>query len=150
MHILSRMNHTVYSFGDFLKDYLLLAMRLYWGWNFFISGWGKFGKIDLVQDFFGSLHIPFPLFNAYLVASVELVGGLCLIVGFASRWVSIPLAITMIVALFTAHLSESSAVFENPQRLISQLPFNYLLTSLIVLCFGPGKISIDHIISEDE
>ena len=144
MHFLSRTNRAASNFGDFLKDFLLLILRLYWGWNFLIGGWTKFGNIEMVQDFFGSLNIPFPLFSAYLVAVVELVGGICLILGLFARLASIPLAITMIVALFTAHLSESSQIFENPQRFINQLPFTYLLVSLIILCFGPGRFSIDH------
>ncbi len=129
--------------GDFLKDYLLLAMRLYWGWHFLVAGVSKFGNIPLVSEFFGSVEIPFPLFSAYLVAFVESVGGVCLLLGLFSRTVAIPLALIMIVALLTAHHSETFAVFQNPQRLINQLPFNYLLACLVVLCFGPGKFSID-------
>jgi putative oxidoreductase len=139
-------NDYVYSFGDFLKDYLLLAFRLYWGWNFFLAGSTKFGNIHMVTEFFDSVHIPFPLYQAYLVATIETVGGLFLFMGFISRIVSVPLAFIMIVALCTAHLSETSAVFHNPQRLIIQLPFNYLITCLLILGFGPGRFSMDHLI----
>jgi uncharacterized membrane protein YphA (DoxX/SURF4 family) len=40
---------------------------------------------------------------AFLATATELVGAACLLIGFAVRWVSIPLMITMLVAAFTAH-----------------------------------------------
>jgi putative oxidoreductase len=129
--------------GDFLKDYLLLIIRLYWGWKFFFAGFHKFGNIQMVAEFFESIMIPFPWQHAYIVATTEMVGGLFLLLGFASRIVAIPLAFIMIVALFTAHLSETLEVFENPQRLFNQLPFQYFMACFLVLCFGPGKFSID-------
>lgn len=143
MKLISGFFNCVNCVGEFLKDYFLLALRLYWGWNFLVGGLSKFDNIPLVSEFFGSIQIPFPLFNAILVASVETIGGFCLLIGLAARFVSIPLAITMIVALFSAHLTETLASIQNPQRLIVQLPFVYLLTCLIILCFGPGKFSVD-------
>lgn len=148
MSLYSKTNHIAFYIGDFLKDYLLLAMRLFWGWRFLISGWEKFGNIPLVTEFFSSIQIPFAWYQAYLVATVETVGGLCLLLGLASRVVAIPLAIIMIVALFSAHLTETLAAFENPQRFIQQLPINFLLTSLIVLSFGPGKFSLDALVNK--
>lgn len=132
--------------GKFLKSPLLLAMRLYWGYMFFISGLGKIGHVSDVAEYFGTLGIPFPEINAYLAAYTECIGGLCLMIGLASRLVSIPLAITMIVALSTAHIEALKNTFSDPQGLISQLPFNYLLTAIIVFVFGPGKISVDYIL----
>ena len=128
-----------------MGDYLLLAMRLFWGWGFVMAGLGKFGDMALVAHFFSEVEIPFPLFSAYLVAIVEVVGGACLITGFVARKAAIPLAIIMVVALLTAHHSETFALFENPQRFISQLPFNYLLTCLIVISFGAGRFSVDNL-----
>lgn len=133
----------IVAFGEFLQPYLLLAMRLYWGFAFFLAGFGKINNPEPAVDFFTSLNIPFPLYMVQVVAWVEAVGGICLLAGFASRLIAIPLAITMIVALLTAHSEATFALIENPQRFINQMPFNYLLTSLIVLCFGPGKFSLD-------
>ncbi|NGX42390.1 MAG: putative oxidoreductase CatD [Chlamydiae bacterium] len=134
--------------GNFLQTFLLFAIRLYWGWSFYQAGWGKVNNIKPVIEYFGSLGIPYPEFLAPFVGWVECIGGLCLLFGFASRLVSIPLAINMIVALFTAHLTATLGMYNNPQRFINQLPFNYLLTSLIVFCFGPGLISVDYILGK--
>lgn len=129
--------------GTFLQPFLLLAMRLFWGYSFFQAGLGKVTNLAPVIDYLGSLGVPFPAIMGPVVAWVELIGGICLLAGFASRLVAIPLAVTMTVALLTAHSEATFGVFKNAQRFINQMPFNYLLTSLIVLCFGPGKFSVD-------
>lgn len=129
--------------GDFLKHFLLLAMRLFWGYSFFKTGMGKVHNIESVIDYFSSLGIPFPEYQAHLAAWTEATCGFCLLIGFASRLVSLPLIILTIVALLTAHKQATFALLQNPQEFISQLPFNYLLTSLVVFCFGPGAISAD-------
>ena len=136
----------IIGFGDFLKHFLLLAMRAYWGYSFYKAGLGKLGNVDPVSEFFGSLQIPFPLLNVYIVGGIECSCGLLLLLGFAARLAAIPLAFITIAALFTAHLSATLGMFENPQRFISQLPFMYLLASLTVLCFGPGAFSVDALI----
>lgn len=134
------------TFGTAFQSILLLAMRIYWGGSFFLSGIGKLYNISVVIDFFSSLEIPFPTISAYLVGSIECIGGLCLLIGLASRLVAIPLMCIMIVALFTTNQEALVNAWEEPQNLISQLPFNYLLTTLIVFAFGPGKISADYLI----
>lgn len=130
--------------GNFLQDFFLLAIRLVWGYFFFLSGWEKLSNIEPVIGFFGELGIPFPMLNAYLVGVVESAGGLLLMVGLGSRLIAIPLIITMMVALATAHKAALFGAFQDPQKLIIQGPFNYLMTAIIIFCFGPGKISIDY------
>lgn len=136
------------SFGTFIQSILLLAMRVYWGGSFVITGWGKLHNISDVSNYFSSLGIPFPTLNAYMAGSTEFICGFCLLIGLASRLVSIPLICVMIVALLTEHRAALLNAFNDPQNFISQLPFNYLLTALIVLAFGPGKISIDYLIQK--
>jgi putative oxidoreductase len=134
--------------GEGFQSILLLAMRLFWGYWFFQSGLGKLKNISSVVEFFNSLGIPFPEINAYIAGSIECIGGLLLLIGFASRLVSIPLAVVMIVALLTAHVGAVKTIFSDPQSFIGQSPFNYLLTALIVFAFGPGKISVDYLIEK--
>ena len=61
-----------------LQSPLLLAIRLYWGWQFVQDGWGKLTHLDRVTQFFTSLNLPAPGVTAMLVALVELVGAACL------------------------------------------------------------------------
>ncbi|MGB0124289.1 MAG: DoxX family protein, partial [Silvibacterium sp.] len=68
-----------------LQSPFLLAIRLYWGWQFAQTGWGKLHNLAKITGFFASLNIPFPAFSAHFVSGLEFVGGLLLIVGLASR-----------------------------------------------------------------
>jgi uncharacterized membrane protein YphA (DoxX/SURF4 family) len=47
----------------------LLALRLYFFWQLFLTGKGKLSNIGRVSEFFASLGIPLPLLNAYFTAS---------------------------------------------------------------------------------
>ena len=93
-----------------LQSPFLLAMRLYWGWQFMQTGWGKLSDIHKVVGFFTQLGIPAPALNAWFVSGLEFAGGLMLIVGLGSRLVALPLVIDMIVAYITA---DREALFSN-------------------------------------
>jgi putative oxidoreductase len=123
-----------------------LMIRLYWGLSFFFSGRGKLMNLSRTSEFFQSLNIPFPELNAFLAGSAECVGGLCLVVGFASRLASLPLMGTMLVAYLTAHFDAVKSLLQNPDNFISQQPFNFLMAALIVFSFGPGAFSLDALI----
>lgn len=129
---------------NFLGHFLLLVIRLYWGGLMVATGLGKWMNIYGVADFFASLNLPFPLLTAYVVASIEFLGGLCLFIGLFSRVFSILLAIVFMGAYMTAHQEALINFFVNPSLFIMQDPFHYLAASLIILCFGPGFISIDY------
>ena len=131
------------TLGTLIQPFLLLAIRLFWGWRFFQSGLEKFSNIGHVIEFFQSLSIPFPTINAYIAASIELIGGVSLMLGLASRLASIPLMIVMIVAMATAHHDALLNVFQNPEEFTQQSPFIYFLVVLIVFAFGPGAFSLD-------
>ena len=56
---------------SYLRSPFLLAVRLYWGWQFVQTGWGKMHNIAKITGFFMSLNIPFPAFNAYFVSGLS-------------------------------------------------------------------------------
>jgi len=131
---------------DYLKGPVLLLIRLYWGWQFFLAGKGKLGNLDQTAEFFAELHIPMPKINAVMAASTECFGGLLLLLGLGSRLVGVPLTITMTVALLTAHREEVKNMFENPDGVLTADPFPFLLASVIILVCGPGYLSLDALI----
>src|SRR5579862_5738687 len=88
--------------GSGLQSPFLLAVRLYWGWQFAQTGWGKLSDIHKVIGFFTDLGIPAPALNAWFVSGLEFAGGLVLIVGLGSRLVALLLAIDMVVAYIAA------------------------------------------------
>jgi putative oxidoreductase len=135
------------SVGNSLQSLLLLAIRLYWGWQFWQAGWGKLHDISKPIGFFTDLGIPFPIFNAWLVSILECVGGILLIVGFASRLISIPLVIDMTVAYLTADREALKSIFSEPGKFYGADPYTFWFAALLIFIFGPGAFSIDWLIA---
>ncbi|WP_428910451.1 DoxX family protein [Niallia sp. Krafla_26] len=80
-----------------------LILRVVLGITFFIHGFVKFqGGIENQVAWFSSIGLPG--FLAYVVAIIELVGGIALIIGFATKIVSILIGIIMIGATVTVKL----------------------------------------------
>jgi len=90
---------------DFLGP---LALRLYLVPIFWMAGTRKLADMDSIIAWFSNpdwgLGLPFPEFLAWAAALTEAGGAILLLIGFAVRWISIPLMITMLVAIFTVHL----------------------------------------------
>lgn len=89
---------------DFLGP---LALRLYLAPIFWMAGKSKYDDFENTAAWFGNpdwgLGLPFPELMAFLATTTEMVGAIFLLIGFAVRWVSIPLMITMLVAMFAVH-----------------------------------------------
>jgi putative oxidoreductase len=115
--------------------------RLTLGLVFIGTGWGKLHSLDQVTEFFTSLGIPAPGFHAHLVATTEFVGGGLLLLGFLARLASIPIIITMIVAIATARMGDVHGLigFFGLQEL------DYIALALVVLVLGAGPLSIDRL-----
>jgi putative oxidoreductase len=128
---------------DYVKDPFLLILRLYFGWHFIIAGTGKLSDIDTTAGFFKDWGIPWPRFNVYMAGTTETVCGALLLLGFASRIITIPLIGTMLVAYMTAHTDQWEAFWSSTSLFFKAPPFPYLFTSIVVLLFGPGRLSVD-------
>src|SRR5277367_1916060 len=94
-----------------LQSPLLLAVRLYWGWQFAQTGWGKMHNIARITGFFMSLNIRLPAFSACFISGLEFFGGLLLILGLASRPTGFLLAANIQVAYRTADHDALVSVF---------------------------------------
>lgn len=126
-----------------LQSVFLLAVRLYWGWQFAQAGWGKLHKMPQVIQFFASLHIPLPAANAWFIALLEFVGGILLALGLGSRLLALLCVGDMLVAYITADREALMSFFSAPDKFAAASPFVFLVAWLIILIFGPGKISLD-------
>jgi putative oxidoreductase len=146
MKLLGKFYRLFVQAANFLQCPFLLAIRLYWGWQFFQTGWGKLQNIPHVTEFFTSLNIPFPGANAWLVAIMECFGGLLLMAGLGSRLVAFALAFDMVIAYVTADSEALKSIFSDSDKFVKADPFPFLLMTLTVLAFGPGKISLDWLI----
>jgi putative oxidoreductase len=124
-----------------------LVVRLIIGFAFFLDGKGKLGNLDKVTSFFADdLHIPFPHANAVFVSTVELVGGLLLVIGLGTRIAALLLAATMAVAFVTAIVPHSDSVLD----LFNTIELTYLAIFVWLIVSGGGPISIDRLIARRE
>ena len=101
---------------DFLAP---LAIRLYLIPVFWMAGTHKLASMDSTIAWFGNpdggLGLPAPAFMAWAAALTEAGGAILLLFGLATRWISIPLLFTMVVAAVTVHLHHGwAAIAESP------------------------------------
>ncbi|MDP4918088.1 MAG: DoxX family protein [Haliea sp.] len=84
-----------------------LALRLYLVPVFWMAGTQKIAGMDSTIEWFGNaqwgLGLPFPTLLAYLAAYTEAIGALLLLLGLATRWIALPLLVTMVVAALSVH-----------------------------------------------
>jgi putative oxidoreductase len=90
---------------DFIAPLLL---RLYLAPVFYMAGMQKINHFDSTVEWFGNsdwgIGLPLPGVLAFLAAITELGGAFLLVAGLAVRWISVPLSITMFVAIFSVHI----------------------------------------------
>ena len=120
-----------------------LLVRLFVGYFFMETGWGKLHNLDGFAQRFAGWGIPYPYFNAALSAYTEFIGGCLTIFGIGTRLVSIPMMINMVVAILKVNLKRVTT-FDDFVELDEPL---YALAYLWLLLSGAGKVSIDYLIA---
>jgi putative oxidoreductase len=128
---------------SFFQSPFLLAVRLYWGWQFAQTGWGKLQHLPRVTHFFTTLGIPAPAFSALAISWLEFIGGIGLALGFGSRFWGLLLAGDMFVAYLADSRPNLLAIFSDPGKFYGDDAYTFLFASLLILIFGPGKLSVD-------
>ncbi len=121
-------------------DIALLLLRLGFGGLMIINhGLGKFNKLMAGGEISFSDPLGIGASNSLTLAvfSEVFCAGL-LIIGLLTRWVSIPLVITMLVAIFMVHISDPFPKME--KAILFLIPF------LILMINGGGRYSLDYLI----
>jgi putative oxidoreductase len=129
--------------GDKLAFLGPTLARLTVGVVFMGTGWGKVHSIPDLTEFFTSLHIPAPGFNAHLVAGTELVGGLLILLGLGTRLVALPMAFTMVIAILTAKRPEITGL----GALLGFEEWSYLVLFGWLALAGAGPLSVDGLLA---
>ena len=132
--------------GEYGGGLFLLAARLAVATGFTEAAHLKWESIAATATWFATLHYPFPLFTAYLVSSVEVVGTVLLTLGLLTRLITVPLMVIMVVAILTVHLPYGFECARNG----FEIPLYYLIFLGIFLSHGPGKFSLDHLLFKGE
>src|SRR5579863_4309719 len=128
---------------SYFQSPFLLLVRLYWGWQLIQSGWGKLHHLSNVTDFFTSLSLPMPAQTALAISCLEFFGGIALAIGLLSRLTAFILTINMIMAYVTADREALFSIFSDPDKFYAAAPYTFLVTTVIILLFGPGKFAVD-------
>ncbi len=139
------------------RRWALVPVRLVLGIGFVAHGAAKFNRgPEKFAKLLALLHVPLPLPTAWMVTTVELIGGIALLAGAFVAIASIPLIGTMVVAMVTIHvhygfsavntigLSATGPVLGPPGYEINLL---YIAALLAVSVGGPTPASVDSLIA---
>ncbi|CAN5477557.1 DoxX family protein [soil metagenome] len=119
-----------------------ILIRLAVGFVFLVAGIRKLADIESGVGFFGSIGIPAPEVMFPFVAGMEVLCGLLVLIGLATRAAAIPLAIIMVVAMITTKLPQLPDGFGDFAN-ASRLDITMLLCAIYLIWVGAGRWSAD-------
>jgi putative oxidoreductase len=135
----------------------MLSLRLLLGWDYFESGLEKFRGENWFADIQTRFPWPFnivpPEVSWQMATWFELVGGVALIIGLATRFFSISLVILTVVAIASVHWPDTWSnwpelmqgyVFTDRGFGNFKLPVLFIGMFLPLILLGPGRLSLDH------
>ncbi|MDA0771451.1 MAG: DoxX family protein [Cyanobacteria bacterium] len=121
-------------------DLSLLLVRLTLAYGFYEPALKKLAHFDNIVIWFDQgLHLPFPYLNAVMATGAEALGVISLVLGLKTRIFSLPLMVTMLVAIFMVHFDNGFAAKANG----FEIPFYYFIMLSVLLTHGAGKFSLD-------
>ena len=125
-----------------------LGLRLLIAWEFWEAGVNKLRGENWFASIAGQFPFPFDVLPVsvswFLVMWTEIIGAIALLVGLTTRFWVFALIILDLVAWATVHTGNGYNVCDNGYK----LPLIYLLMMIPLLCHGPGKLSLDHLIQQ--
>jgi putative oxidoreductase len=130
---------TMPAIGGLEPGWGLTVLRVAMGLVFATHGYAKFAAgLGKASVFFAKVSIPLPELTGPLIAVLELVGGILLVLGWATRWLGLLFAIEMLVATFWVQVPAKGWNGSELERM--------LLAGGITLLFGgAGKLAIDQL-----
>ena len=97
--VLGVLNH------DAWRRWVPIPIRMILGIGFMVHGWAKWSRGPAAfAELLKQAGVPLPLANAWLVTSLEIFGGLALLMGAVVAITSIPLILSMLGAMFTVNI----------------------------------------------
>jgi putative oxidoreductase len=129
-----------------LQSFGPIVLRLTLGIVLFWHGCKKFNDgISGVKGFFTYLNIPVPGFAAYVVALLELIGGILIVVGLATRFVSLLFIIELLVAVFVYKYGKAHTglIAPDPKGAGAELDWALIAGFVALALGGAGTASLD-------
>jgi len=128
------------------QDFLLLVGRVLMGWIFVSSGWRKLMDIPGFVKTMPNRDLPD--FLGYIAPPVEFVGGIFLLVGFATRYTSLVMLLFIIIATFSSHrywnYPEAQRGNQNSHFLKN---LSMMGGPILLFITGAGRYAVDRMLS---
>ncbi len=127
------------------QDFLLLVARVSFGWIFISSGWRKLMDIPAFVKTMPNRGLPD--FLGYIAPPVEFIGGVCIVLGFATRYAAVVMLLFVIIATFSSHrywnfppaqMGNQSAHFWKNVSMMGG--------SVLLFITGAGRIALDRML----
>jgi putative oxidoreductase len=148
-NILRQLEKIFWLVAGVVRPLAPLLTRLVIGHAFYQTGVGKWQNFGDTVDFFASIGLPAPTANAAFIASLEVVGGIALIIGLGTNLFAALLSSTMVVALLTADREGfvGALTGSGDKALTDVLPIVFLMPLTWLIAFGAGPVSVDRLLS---
>ena len=137
----------------------LLSLRLLLSWDFFESGLEKLHGNNWFADIQEKFPFPFnlvaPEISWQMATWFELLGGIALLLGLATRFFSVSLIVLTVVAIASVHWPDSWNTFSELLQGYGftdqgfgnfKLPVIFIGMLLPLMLLGPGRLSLDHLL----
>ncbi|MBO6718193.1 MAG: DoxX family protein [Rhizobiaceae bacterium] len=121
------------------NNVVLLIARILLSVMFIMAGFSKFGSIEGISGYIGSVGLPAPTLLAWLSGIWEVVAGVAVLVGFQTRIAALALALFCVLTAVFFH----NNLADQMQMSIFFKNFALVGGFLALYAAGPGSISID-------
>ena len=155
---MKKISATLVSKLHSLSDLPPLIFRLILAYGFYGPAIEKVRHFEsTVRWFQDGLQLPFPVVNAVMATSTECLGVVLVLLGLATRIISVPMMVIMLVAIKTVHWPDGFAACESVKSADGviervkhgfEIPFYYFWMLFSLLVTGPGRISLDYLIGQ--
>ena len=141
------------SIAGHLQSLALLILRIGIGFSLWFSGYSHLTHFNDMVERFTQWGVPMPHLSVWVSGITEAAGGILIVAGLGTRYIAELLFINFCVAYATQGRGELKQLFNGPDRwsawgdLLDNAAMPYLVSSLVLIAFGPGKISIDYVLS---
>jgi putative oxidoreductase len=125
-----------------LSDLPMLFIRLVLAYGFFVTANAHWSDIQAIANWYENNQIAFPIFSAYLSASIEALGAILLFLGLATRIITLPLMVMMLIGIFMIHWGNGFEATKNGV----EIPLYYTIMLFTLFIIGPGRISLDQVL----
>ncbi len=135
-----------------VRDGALLIFRAFLGIILVAHGWQKLVIVGTQQSAqqFASWGVPQPTISVWISSIVELVGGAMLVLGFLTSLAAGITILLLAAAIYFVHLNQGLDPTSSLLTLGTiEFPLLLLLGLGIIIVFGPGRASIDGVLTSD-